>query len=285
MALPDIPTVLSIAGSDPSGGAGIQADLKTFMAAGVYGMAVLAGLTAQNTTKVAAAIPVSADFVKKQLESVFSDIRVDAIKLGMLPNREICQAIVPFLGECPVVCDPVMVATSGGQLIDTSAVSALMELILPRSDFVTPNLYELGILYGKPVEDLVDAGMSILVRYPNLNGIALKGGHRPDPEGTVTDIFLYRNSEGGISQLSEIHAFIDTQNTHGTGCTFSSALAAGLAKKEEPADAFVRAVRLTHRLIEVSRDARIGHGHGPLLHHRFMVPWVFKREPRTDPKP
>lgn len=266
-----VPTVLSIAGSDPSGGAGIQADLKTFMSAGVYGMAVLAGLTAQNTTTVAAAIPVSADFVKQQLESVFSDIRVDAIKLGMLPNREICTAIVPFLGDCPVVCDPVMVATSGGRLIDASAVSALMELILPKADFVTPNLFELGILFEKTVEDVVDAGKSILARYPNLSGIALKGGHRPDPNGTVKDIFLQRNSGSGISQLTEVHPFVVTQNTHGTGCTFSSALAAGLAKKEEPSKAFVRAVRLTHRLIELSRDTRIGHGHGPLLHHLGML--------------
>jgi len=267
MPVTEIPTVLSIAGSDPSGGAGIQADLKTFMAAGVYGAAALAGLTAQNTTAVMAAVAVDADFVRQQLESVFSDIRIDAVKLGMLPNREICKTVAAFLGDCPVICDPVMVATSGGELIDAAAVSGLMAHILPKSDFVTPNLYELGVLIGKPVGDMVEAGMDVLARFPNLTGIALKGGHRPDAGGTVTDILLYRDSRRGIGQVTEIHPFIETKNTHGTGCTFSSALAAGLAKKQPPADAFVQAVRLTHRLIELSRDLRIGHGHGPLLHH------------------
>ncbi len=260
-----IPTVLSIAGSDPSGGAGIQADLKTFMAGGVYGAAVIAGLTAQNTKAVAAAIPVDADFVKQQLESVYDDLRVDAIKLGMLAGRKICEVVAPFLGGCPVVCEPVMVATSGGQLIDEQAVAALVDQILPRSDFVTPNLYELEILSGAPVVDMMEAGRAVLDQFPNLTGIALKGGHRPSGQ-TVTDVLLYRCA-GRIERVIETHPYIDTENTHGTGCTFSSAMAACLAKKQNPADAFVWAVRLTHRLIVLSRNRKIGHGHGPLLHH------------------
>ncbi len=262
----EIPTVLSIAGSDPSGGAGIQADLKTFMAAGVYGAAAIAGLTAQNTLAVDAAIPVSADFVRAQLNSVFSDIRLDVVKLGMLPGRDICLAVAPFLKKIPVVCDPVMVATSGGRLVDRDAVSALIDIILPEADYVTPNIYELEVLYGKPPDDPVEAGMAVMERFQNLSGIVLKGGHRPDPGGTVTDILLFREA-GAICQMVETSPYIDTQNTHGTGCTFSSAMAAFMAKKDPPAEAFVKAVRLTHRLISTSKDRKIGHGHGPLLHH------------------
>ena len=261
-----IPTVLSIAGSDPSGGAGIQADLKTFMKAGVYGAAAIAGLTAQNTLAVEAAVPVSPDFVKAQLDAVLSDIRVDAIKLGMLPGRDICEAVAAYLSGYPVVCDPVMVATSGGRLVDREAVSGLIEIILPKTDFLTPNLYELEVLHEKPVDDVIEAGMSVMNRFPGLTGIALKGGHRPNPDGTVTDTLLFREN-GEIKQRSETNPYIDTKNTHGTGCTFSSAMAAYLAKKHDPVDAFVQAVRFTHRLIGISRDLKIGNGHGPLLHH------------------
>ncbi len=262
----DIPTVLSIAGSDPSGGAGIQADLKTFMATGVYGAAAIAGLTAQNTVAVAAAIPVSADFVTAQLDSVFSDIRIDTVKLGMLPGRPVCRAVAPFLTGRMVVCDPVMVATSGGRLVDRDAVDALMETILPETDYVTPNLYELEVLHGKPADDIVEAGMAVMERFPNLTGITLKGGHRPNPDGTVTDTLLFREN-GSIRQLSRTNPHIRTKNTHGTGCTFSSAMAAFLARNHAPEDAFSEAVGFTNRLIEISRDHSIGSGHGPLLHH------------------
>lgn len=262
----EIPTVLTIAGSDPSGGAGIQADLKTFMKAGVYGAAAIAGLTAQNTLAVDAAEPVSRDFVRRQLKSVFSDIRIDTVKLGMLPGRAVCEEVAAFLSDHPVICDPVMVATSGGRLVDKNSVSALIELILPKTDYLTPNLYELEVLCEKPVNDIIEAGMSVMERFPGLSGIALKGGHRPNPDGTVTDILLYREN-GAIKQHAETNPYIDTKNTHGTGCTFSSAMAAFLAKKEKPADAFVQAVRFTHRLIVISKEKKIGHGHGPLLHH------------------
>lgn len=264
----EIPTVLAIAGSDPSGGAGIQADLKTFMTAGVYGAAAIAGLTAQNTMSVDGAIPVSADFVRAQLNSVFSDIRIDTIKLGMLPGIDICEAVAPFLAGRQVVCDPVMVATSGGRLADSDAVSALVEKILPETDYVTPNLYELEVLSGNPVTDMIEAGMGIMERFPTLSGIALKGGHRPDSAGTVTDTLLYREN-GRVKQTAETNPHIDTENTHGTGCTFSSAMAAFLAKKEAPTDAFIKAVYLTHRLIAAAKDKKIGAGHGPLLHHLY----------------
>lgn len=264
-----IPTVLSIAGSDPSGGAGIQADLKTFMATGVYGAAVIAGLTAQNTVSVDAAEAVSAAFVEKQLKSVLGDLTIDAVKLGMLPNREICEVIAPYLKDYTVVCDPVMVATSGGQLVDRDGVAALIKSILPQSDFVTPNRFELEVLYGKPVEDMVTAGKAILSQFPEMTGIVLKGGHSTAAPDTISDILLYRQGET-ISEIVQTHPRIGTQNTHGTGCTFSSALAAYLARGFSQADAFARAVRLTHRLIEAAAKGKIGHGHGPLLHHGLM---------------
>ena len=263
------PTVLSIAGSDPSGGAGIQADLKTFMATGVYGAAVIAGLTAQNTVSVDAAEAVSAAFVEKQLQSVLDDLTIDAVKLGMLPNRENCEAIAPYLKNYTVVCDPVMVATSGGQLVDRDGAAALIDCILPQSDFVTPNRFELEVLYGKPVENPAAAGRAILSQFPDMTGIVLKGGHITGTPDTVSDILLYRQGET-ISEVEEPHPRIATQNTHGTGCTFSSALAAYLARGFAPADAFVRAVRLTHRLIEAAAKQKIGHGHGPLLHHSLI---------------
>ncbi len=262
-------TVLSIAGSDPSGGAGIQADLKTFMAAGVYGAAVITALTAQNTRGVYGAMPVPADFVNLQLKSVFSDIRTDAVKLGMLPNSEICETIAGHLGEYITVCDPVMVATSGHRLIDDEAVDAIVNRILPVSDYITPNRAELEILYGSSPPDPETAGRSLLERFPNLMGVVIKGGHGTKNADRVTDTFVFRQG-AEVMTTSESHPRINTRNTHGTGCTFSSAFASYLAKKHAPVHAFTRSVRFTARLIEISTDHGIGSGHGPLLHHRYL---------------
>jgi len=263
------PTVLTIAGSDPSGGAGIQADLKTFTAAGVYGASVITALTAQNTQTVAAAMSIPADFVKQQLDSVSEDIDIDVIKLGMLPNADICKIIAPYLNSCPVVCDPVMISTSGCNLIDDPAVAALIEHIIPNADYLTPNYDELKTLYGKKIETVKSAGFDLLKRFEKLSGIILKGGHIETDKRTVTDILLLK--EGGrIREIVESNPRYATKNTHGTGCTFASAFAAFLAKKYDPADAFSAAVDFTHHLIDISKDAHIGHGNGPLLHHRYM---------------
>lgn len=265
---PDIPTVLSIAGSDPSGGAGVQADLKTFMATGVYGAAVITGLTVQNTLSVSDALPVSPDFVAKQIEAVLSDIHIGIIKLGMLPNREICQSIAPFLDKCPVVCDPVMVSTSGYQLIDDPAIDALIEHVIPLSDYLTPNVYELEILCGGPIRDIKASGIAVMNQFPHLKGIVLKGGHVENGSRQVIDRLLYR-SEGKIREEVESHPRIETENTHGTGCTFSSAFSAFLARKFKVSEAFSMAVKFTNKLILFSREQRLGHGHGPLLHHKM----------------
>ncbi len=261
------PTVLTIAGSDPSGGAGIQADLKTFTAAGVYGASVITALTAQNTQTVTAAMAISADFVKQQLDAVLSDIRVDIIKLGMLPNADICETIAPYLKDYPVVCDPVMISTSGCSLIDDPAVAALAEHIIPRSTYITPNYDELKILYGKEIKDIKTAGCEILERFDNLLGIVLKGGHIDTDSQIVTDILLLRDGSS-IREIVETNPRYHTKNTHGTGCTFASAFAAFLAQKLDPHDAFSKAIAFTNHLIDISKDTHIGQGNGPLLHHR-----------------
>lgn len=260
------PTVLTIAGSDPSGGAGIQADLKTFTAAGVYGASVITALTAQNTLTVTAALPIAADFVKQQLDSIFDDIRIDVIKLGMLPNVDICKAIVPYLTGCPVVCDPVMISTSGCSLIDDPAVAALVEYIIPQADYLTPNYDELKTLYGKELKGITIAGHALLERFDKLSGIILKGGHIDTDKSTVTDIFLLKNGNR-VAEIVESNPRYHTKNTHGTGCTFASAFAAYLARKSDPADAFRKAVAFTSHLIDLSKEIQIGHGNGPLLHH------------------
>ena len=261
-----IPTVLTIAGSDPSGGAGIQADLKSFTAAGVYGASVITALTAQNTRTVSGVMPVPADFVKQQMDAVFDDIRIDIIKLGMLPNADICKAIVPYLKGCLVVCDPVMISTSGCSLIDDPAVEALVEYIIPQSDYLTPNYDELKTLHGKAFKDITTAGRDLLERFERLCGIVLKGGHIDTDKSTVTDIFLLKDGHRFL-ELVECNPRYHTKNTHGTGCTFASAFAAYLAQKSDPADAFLKAVAFTSHLIDLSKDIHIGHGNGPLLHH------------------
>jgi len=265
-----IPAVLSIAGSDPSGGAGIQADLKTFAATGVYGACVITALTAQNTLTVSASMSIPARFVKQQLDSVLSDIRIDIIKLGMIPNREICEAISPCLTDYQVVCDPVMISTSGCNLIDDPAISSLMAHIIPKSDFITPNYDELKILTGSPVKDVKKAGYGLMKRFATLRGIVLKGGHVDMNANTVTDILLYR-AKDRIKEISKTNPRHHTKNTHGTGCTFASAFAAFLAKGHDAPTSFSKAVSFTSRLIDLSKDNSVGKGNGPLLHHALRT--------------
>lgn len=261
-----MPTVLTIAGSDPSGGAGIQADLKTFTAAGVYGAAVITALTAQNTRLVSGVMAVPEDFVKQQLDAVLSDIRVDIIKLGMIPNSAVCETIVPYLSDYTVVCDPVMISTSGCNLIDDPAVAALVEYIIPRSDFLTPNHDELQTLCGRPVIDVKSAGRDLLARFDRLTGVVLKGGHIDTESRHVIDILMLKEGSR-IREIIETRPRYFTKNTHGTGCTFASAFAAFLAKKLPPAAAFSKAVDFTNHLIDISRNSAVGGGNGPLLHH------------------
>ena len=247
------PTALSIAGSDPSGGAGIQADLKTFADHGVYGMAVLTALTAQNTAAVSAVHPVPPEFVAEQLRMVLADLPVGAVKIGMLANAGVIRAVAAGLRDYPgpVVLDPVMVSTSGHRLLDPHAEETLLTELLPLATVVTPNL---------PEAELVLAGASPAT-FAQRTGVAilLKDGH--NTEAVVRDLLALPD---GRSQTSE-HPRIPSRNTHGTGCTLSSAIAARLACGEPLERAVEGALHWLAGLIAASASHDLGAGHGPLL--------------------
>ena len=257
-----IPNVLSIAGSDPSGGAGIQADLKTFAALDVYGMAVITALTAQNTQGVSGAVDLPAAFVTDQLDAVFEDIRVDALKIGMLGNEDIVHAVADAIEKYQpsnIVLDPVMVSTSGDALISSDAIEAMKTRLFPLVNVVTPNIPEAEKLARKVVIDMERAAQDLLNL--NIEAVFLKGGHL---KGSVSqDVLAY---EGG-TEIYEAPR-VDTQNTHGTGCTLSSAIAAYLARgfvleaSVEAAKIYITAA-LNH-----AGELDVGRGHGP-VHHGY----------------
>lgn len=259
-----IPNILSIAGSDPSGGAGIQADIKAISANGGYGMAALSGLTAQNTQGVLAAQAVAPDFVRAQIAAVFADIRVDAVKTGMLASAVVVEAVVTELQAGRprwIVVDPVMVAKGGGRLLAAGAVGALRRSLLPLATVITPNLPEAADLLDLP-EARDRAGMlaqasALLALGPQ--AVLLKGGHLPG-EGSP-DLLL---TAAGPLWLEA--ARIGTRNTHGTGCTLSAALATQLALTGE-ITAAVRAARdYTLGAIRGAGRLSVGSGHGPTDH-------------------
>ncbi|QCK88121.1 bifunctional hydroxymethylpyrimidine kinase/phosphomethylpyrimidine kinase [Phreatobacter aquaticus] len=260
---------VTIAGSDSSGGAGIQADLKTFSALGVYGASVITALTAQNTVGVQGIHDVPAGFVALQMDSVFSDLTVNAVKIGMLSKVPVIEQVAAGLdrhGMTHVVLDPVMVAASGGKLLDADAVDALAGLLFPRALLVTPNLPEAAVLLDRAIaEDETEMerqGAALIER--GAKAVLMKGGH-----GTgEMAVDLLVTPEGTV-RLSAPR--IPGANNHGTGCTLSSAIAAGLAKGfpldqsvEEAKDYVTKAIVAADRL-------RIGHGHGPT--HHFHAFW------------
>jgi hydroxymethylpyrimidine/phosphomethylpyrimidine kinase len=262
------PAALSIAGSDSSGGAGIQADLKTFAALGVYGASVITALTAQNTTGVTGIHPVPADFVTAQLEAVFSDLDIGAVKIGMVADVAIIDAIAATLKRVrprAVVLDPVMVATSGDRLLGAGAVDALKTRLIPLANIVTPNLPEAAALLSEGIASSPDAieaqGRRLLAL--GARAVLIKGGHGEGPESV--DYLLTQNS---VETLSAPR--IATRNTHGTGCSLSSAIAAGLAKGEDLATAVRNAKAFISAAIASADRFSVGHGHGPIHHfHRF----------------
>jgi hydroxymethylpyrimidine/phosphomethylpyrimidine kinase len=258
------PIALTIAGSDSSGGAGIQADLKTFSALGVYGASVLTALTAQNTTGVQGVLAIPPAFVSAQMDSVFADLAVDAIKTGMLANAAIVRAVATALSgqpAIPVVVDPVMVATSGDLLLEPDAVAAITALLLPRADLVTPNLPEAARLSGEAEAASVDAmerqGRIILDR--GARAVLVKGGHGSGAE--AIDVLVTRD---GVRVFAGRR--VGTPHTHGTGCTLSSAIAALRARGLDLADAVGRAKTYVRLALEAGRDLGVGHGHGPVDH-------------------
>lgn len=260
-----IPKTLSIAGSDPSGGAGIQADLKTFSALGCYGMAVITALTAQNTKGVTGVESVPASFVREQLLAIFDDVAVHAVKIGMVADADIANVIADVLDEFRpdnIVLDPVMVATSGDALISRDAMDVLKERLIPLADVITPNIPEAEKLTKKAVLDMEAAAQGLLSL--GCRAALLKGGHLTH-EDTSNDVLAY---EGGV-QAFEAKRIL-TSNTHGTGCTLSSAIAANLAKGMDLLDAVGSAKTYLHEAIQAGGDLGVGHGHGP-VHHCWKV--------------
>jgi hydroxymethylpyrimidine/phosphomethylpyrimidine kinase len=263
---------LTIAGSDSSGGAGIQADLKTFAALGVYGASALAALTAQNTQGVTAIHDVPPEFITEQIDAVFADLDVGAVKIGMLSRAEAIEAVAAALERHRarnIVLDPVMVATSGAALIASSAVAALTTRLIPMADLITPNLPEAAALLGlSPARD--EAEMETQARALLQDGaraVLIKGGHGEGRESV--DLLV---SPSGVARLAAPR--IDTRNTHGSGCTLSSAVAAGLAKGLTLEQSVREAKAYITAAIAGADDLNVGHGHGPL--HHFYQFWRTK---------
>lgn len=266
--------VLSIAGSDSGGGAGIQADLKTFSALGCYGMTAITAITAQNTQGVRAIHGVPPDILRAQIEAVVEDIGVDAVKIGMLHAPEVVQVVADAIRryQLPnVVLDPVMVATSGDRLIAAETVDVLVRGLFPLAQVVTPNLDEAALLLGRPIAgiDDLDAAAQAL-RALGAPAALLKGGHLPGDE--VVDVLAL--PDGSLTHLRS--ARITTHNGHGTGCTLSSAIAAHLALGHALPSAVAQARSYILGAIQAGAAVRTGHGHGPLNHGYAPVAQVVR---------
>ncbi|MGV6876122.1 bifunctional hydroxymethylpyrimidine kinase/phosphomethylpyrimidine kinase [Pseudochelatococcus sp. B33] len=269
MATGITPIAVTIAGSDSGGGAGIQADLKTFSALGVYGASVIAALTAQNTLGVTAIHDVPADFIGAQIDAVFSDLAVGAVKIGMLSRPETIAAVADGLvrwNQRAVVLDPVMVAASGDRLLSENAVATLREKLLPLASIVTPNLPEAAVLLNAGIAEdetaMLAQAEALLQLGPR--AVLIKGGHARGEESV--DLLA---DATGMTRLPAPR--IATRNTHGTGCTLSSAIAAGLARGTAQIDAVRAAKDYVSRAIAASDRLAIGKGHGPV--HHFHAWW------------
>ena len=253
-----LPVALTIAGSDSGGGAGIQADLKTFAALGVHGTSAITAVTAQNTVDVTDVVELAPRMVRAQIDAVVSDIGVDAAKTGMLSSAAIIEAVVDAIREHgleKLVVDPVMVAKGGAHLLREDAVDALRTHLIPLAAVLTPNLPEAEVLLQRPIRSLEarrDAAEALLAM--GARAVVIKGGHA---EGDAIDIF----TDG--SELLELSANrIETSNTHGSGCAFSAAITAGLARGLEARAAVQEAKRFITSAIEMGLE--LGHGHGPV---------------------
>lgn len=268
-----IPNTLSIAGVDPSGGAGILADVKTMSALGAYGCAVVAALTAQNTQGVTAIASVAPEFVGQQIDTLFADVRIDAVKIGMLGQRAVTIVVAEKLAKwlpTHVVLDPVMIAKSGDHLLEREAVGALREALLPQATMLTPNLPEAGVLLDeRPVETIkemrrVAERLRNIMAYSGHRWVMLKGGHLP---GNDTIDLLY----DGDRMIELPGQRIETRNTHGTGCTLSAALAALLPQLDDVPEAARQAKAYLSEAIRQADRLQVGSGHGPT--HHFHAWW------------
>ncbi|MFA6288447.1 MAG: bifunctional hydroxymethylpyrimidine kinase/phosphomethylpyrimidine kinase [Opitutaceae bacterium] len=264
-----IPNVLSIAGVDPSGGAGLLADLKAFSALGAYGTGVVAALTAQNTRGVTGVQPVPVAFIAQQIDTLFADVRIDAVKLGMLGNAEVVVTVAAALRRHHVrrlVVDPVMLSKSGHHLLSPDAVAALRREILPLAEIITPNLPEAEVLLAcAPIRTLADmrtAARALHALGPRI--VVIKGGHLDGSESI--DVI-----DDGTTPIELPAARIITKNTHGTGCTLSAAIAALLPQHADPLDAIRAAKAYLTAAIAASGELSVGSGHGPV--HHFHNLW------------
>jgi hydroxymethylpyrimidine/phosphomethylpyrimidine kinase len=266
-------TALSIAGSDPSGGAGIQADLKTFTVLGVYGGAVITCLTAQNTQGVFSVEPVKPSFVKKQIQYVLKDLNVSHIKIGMVGTvpiiESICEQLTGFSGE--IIYDPILISSSGNALMDENGYDAVRQLLLSICTVITPNLPELPVLSERACTDqseIFSAAESLLSKHQKLRSVIIKGGHSQADEKMVDDYLVTVDSEDNkIKIIKESHPRLETRNTHGTGCTFSSAFTAYHLLTGDDTVAFLKTVSFMDELLTLSASTDIGCGTGPLVHH------------------
>ena len=270
-------TALTIAGSDSSGGAGIQADIKTMTANGVFAMSAITALTAQNTTGVAEIMEASPEFLKQQIDCIFTDIRPDAVKIGMVSSAELIIAIAEKLAEYQaenIVVDPVMVATSGAKLISDDAIDTLKERLLPMADILTPNIPESEVLSGMEIrteEDMIKAAEKISENYHC--AVLLKGGHQLNDANDL----LYRNG----SYRWFYGKRIDNPNTHGTGCTLSSAIASNLAKGFDMDTSVERAKAYISGALGAMLD--LGKGSGP-MNHAFDITGEYVKTPEDTAK-
>ncbi len=255
---------LSIAGTDPTGGAGIMADLKSFQARSVYGMAVVTSVVAQNTKGVQLIRHLDQEILEEQLKSVFQDIVPDAIKTGMLAQVETIELVASYLAEqkCPYVLDPVMVATSGDRLIEEDAIQALKIKLLPLATIITPNLPEAEVLVGRTLKsenDILNAGRWIRKEL-GVKNVVIKGGHLAN----VASDYLFLE-DGEVRIISA--ARIATNHTHGTGCTYAAVITAELAKGRTVAQAVETAKRFITEAIQTAPE--LGHGNGPVNHTTY----------------
>lgn len=260
---------VSIAGTDPSGGAGMQADLKTFSALGTYGMSIVTAVVAQSTQGVAEVHQISGDFVARQLEVLFDDVRVDSVKIGMLGNTEVIRAVAVALKRYQppyIVLDPVMVATSGDRLLAPEAVAALRDEVLPLVDLITPNLPEAAQLLDEREATNEEEMLDQLERLNQLgNGVLIKGGHLSGNESV--DLLII---DGVTTRLSAPR--VATRNTHGTGCTLSAAIAALRPQRSNWVSAVSDAKKYLTASLIASGMLEVGRGSGPVHHFHSLWP-------------
>lgn len=260
------PVVLSIAGSDSSGGAGIQADIKTFAALGVFGTTAITAITAQNTRGVYSQQPLSPPMVYDQIVSVVDDLNPSYVKIGMLSNAEIVVAVAEALGRysIPIILDPVIVSSTGHPLLSPDAQEVVKKRLLPMSMLVTPNIPEMVALTSHPVATYHDKEQAAIRLFDyGVHSVLLKGGHE---EGETKSDILFTNSCSAIQSHYFTSQTIHTRNTHGTGCTLSAAIAAYMARGCSMIDAITAAKKFVSEAIRCGANVEIGHGIGPVNH-------------------